>query len=130
MQSMLPVGRTKNQPIVWRCGNPLCSKGTGKRFFDFTTRSEKPKCTRCGAEPPFVAARSLIHMLVSDPSGPIVGGHGVRYKIPCEPTREVMATEGNQEACSGDFRAVNCPGCLALLGEKHLVSGYSLSLHK
>lgn len=130
LTTQLPAGRTKHQPIVWRCGNPECAQGTGAKFFDFTTRSDKPHCPRCGANPPFVSARALIHLLVPDMQGPVQGEHGIRYKILCEPKRDVLATTTNQEACSGDFRAVNCGGCLNLLNNQQLVSGQAMSLNK
>lgn len=129
-QVQLPEGRTKHQPIVWRCANPECARRFGQKHYDFTTKNDHPKCPQCGAEPPYVAARALIHLLVPDERGPIPGEYGVRYKILCEPTRAVMATERNQEACSGDFRVVNCGGCLALLGSTKLVSGQTMAINK
>ena len=119
--------RTKHQPITWRCFNPECA-AVGQRCYDFT--ADSPQCPKCGANPPFVAARALIHMLVKDKSGPIPGDFGVRYKLACEGKRDYLATMTNEEAASGDSRVVNCPGCLSVLGNVAVVNGQSLSIAK
>ena len=54
----------------------------------------------------------LIHLLIRDQRGPIMGSEGVRYRFACDSGRVVLATPTNLEAATGDPSAANCPGCL------------------
>jgi len=65
---------------------------------------------------------------VRDEHGPIVGDFGLRFKLACEGKRDYLATETNEEAATGDYRAVNCESCLKVLGNNTIVVGQSLSV--
>jgi len=75
--------------------------------------ADKPLCPKCGASEPAVIELTPVHFLYGDPMGPIEGRNGLRYKVACQPGREVLATHvGDTYAATGDPRAVTCPSCL------------------
>lgn len=102
--------QTHRQPVVWRCPNPDCLENATDTWFDF--ESDYPTCPKCGLEPPAIQKRVLIHLLVADTKGPIMGSQGLRYHMACHPQRVILATATNGEAASNDPAQVNCPGCL------------------
>lgn len=119
--------QTTQQPVVWRCPNPDCLNSSLDSWFEF--ESEYPTCPKCGLQPPAIQKRVLIHLVVMDTKGPIVGQLGLRYRMACSPRRVVLATHTNGEAATNDLAQVNCPGCL--LSEdfrRGLVTGYSMHL--
>jgi len=110
------VSRTKKQPLAWYCVNPECVK-TGNSEFT----SDIPKCPRCTCEgPPTIQLRTLIHLLVPDPKGPILGAVQ-RWKFACDPKREHLALEDNMEAATDNVHAANCPGCLETANKLSIV---------
>jgi len=70
-----------------------------------------PKCTAVG--PPYVVVLVLIHILIPDPNGKLVGQSQTRYRVACDPNRDYSATFTNKEAATGDPASSNCPGCVA-----------------
>ena len=107
----IPVDRTENQPLDWICQNPDCREKPTDKFFQF--RSDQPRCPKCTLfGPPAVQLVALVHLLVPDPQGPILGQYR-RYHLACDPKREHIATVTNKEAGSDNLGAVNCPGCQA-----------------
>lgn len=108
--------RTLKQPVVWRCPNPECFILSTDRYYEFV--SEYAECPKCGCKEPHVQQRTLIHLLVRDDKGPIVGMYGMRYKLLCDERRAYLATIGNNEGATGDAAAANCAGCLKLLGDR------------
>lgn len=146
--------QTTKQPVVWRCQNPVClptpeeiaeiinSKAginepiktaggliyrPSLRSFDF--ESQYPTCPKCSyTGPPVVNKRSLIHVLLQDRNGPIVGEKGLRWFIACDPKRRTLATTTNGEACTGNSSQANCPGCLKRIGNKLIISGYAAKI--
>lgn len=109
---IIPHDRTTRQPIFAYCRNPDCSDD-GKNEFRFTVEDDLFCCPKCGAnEPPLVGAYTLIHWLVRDQKGPILGSGGLRYFVACDPNRHHLATFTNLEAASGDPSCINCPQCL------------------
>lgn len=102
--------QTTTQPVVWQCPNPDCKDTPLDYYFEF--ESPYPECPKCGLGPPAVQKRVLIHYLVRDSKGPIIGQMGMRYRMACMPRRMQLATGTNGEAATGDPNQVNCPGCL------------------
>ncbi len=121
-------GQTLKQPVVWRCRNPECKEISTARYYEF--EGEYPECPKCKCGPPTVSKRALIHLLIRDNKGPIVGEFGLRWKMACDHKRVTLATEDNGEAASGDSSAINCPTCLSKVGRKCFVNGVALKLTK
>ena len=117
-------GQTIKQPIVWRCQNPDCLESSLDRFFEFT--GDECKCPKCGLGHPAVIKRALIHLLIRDNAGRIVGDRGLRYRLACDTKRAYVATRENGEAGTGDLAAANCPGCLKAIGETFRVNGLAI----
>lgn len=117
--------QTTKQPVVWRCPNPECFESNLSRYYEF--ESEYGECPKCGLKEPYVRKRVLIHVLVRDKGGPIVGNLGLRYRLACDPKRVTLATATNGEAATGDVTTANCPGCLKAIGDKLKQTGQNLS---
>lgn len=112
---VLHPDQTIKQPVVWRCSNPYCIP-VGQMWFDF--ESDYAICPKCTSEGyPNVSKRSLIHLMLRDPKGPIKGVYS-RYRLACDASREQLATPTNGEAATDHFEAANCPGCLMAVGNK------------
>lgn len=121
----IATGQTLKQRVVWRCPNPACVENIGimcpsdplqlnqpgVKYFEFF--GDYPECPKCGMGAPTVQKRALIHLLLRDAKGPIVGDQGFRWKMACDPRRTHLATENNGEAATGDSTCANCPGCLS-----------------
>ncbi len=98
---------------LWRCyqGSP-CATDEHGRWRDF--ESDVPVCPGCGCDGRqpegrgVINARAVLHLLVKDKAGPIIG-RGSRLRILCNPalklSRVVMGT--------GEPSIANCPACLA-----------------
>jgi ribosomal protein S27E len=129
MALIIPNDRTQKQPVACICRNPECLESSDKPHFEFTTDKTPITCPKCGAnQSPMVGLLALVHFLVRDKKGPIVGMGGLRFALACSATRAHLATNTNQEAATGDFASVNCPGCLTAAVEKKLVplNGWAL----
>jgi hypothetical protein len=110
----------RNMPRGY-CLNPECRESSTDSRFEFDVEQDKFHCPKCKSDSPLmVGLLVLIHYLVRDPKGPIVGSQGFRYRFACNPPRVVLATETNKEAASGDLAAVNCPGCLKAVHDQKL----------
>lgn len=110
--------QTTKQPVVWCCANPTCRPVIG--CFEF--ESDYPTCPKCGASgEPQVFKRTLIHLLLADERGPILG-NGRRYRMACDEkrARAYLATLTNGEAAVNLDHAelANCPGCLSAVGKQ------------
>lgn len=104
------LDRTPKQPVRFRCVNPACA--VDGQSFEFTSDQDRcPRCTAVG--PPYVVVLVLIHILIPDPKGKLVGQSQMRYRCACDPTRDYAATFTNKEAATGDPSQSNCPGCVA-----------------
>lgn len=113
----VPFDRTNRQPIRGYCLNPECREKSDDDRFEFDVPHDRFACPKCGSDSPIsVGILALVHFLVRDPNGPIAGVQS-RYRFACDPKRSLLATPTNQEAASGDLRAVNCPGCLQAAAE-------------
>lgn len=105
--------QTSKQPVIMNCPNPECRDPRyPMQLFSFV--SDDPVCPKCGIGTPAVQKRSLIHLIVRDKDGPLVGYMGMRYRILCDPKRELMATARNGEALTPMPQLINCPGCIKL----------------
>lgn len=117
------IDRTKKQPVRFRCVNPACA--VQGEPFEFTSDQDRcPKCTAIG--PPYVVVLVLIHILIPDPHGKLVGESQLRYRVACDSSRDATATFTNKEAATGDPSASNCPGCIAeakRVGYKYQMAG-------
>jgi hypothetical protein len=92
----------------YHCKHPSRRPG---RYHEF--EADKPLCPKCGAGEPAVLQLVGVHFLYGDRMGPIEGRHGLRYRVACEPSREILAAHlADDYAASGDPRAVTCPSCL------------------
>ena len=100
---------TSKQPVVWLCPNPECRDSPGE-MFSFVR--DEAKCPKCSIGPPAVTKQVLIHYIIRKNDGLLLGQHGLRYAMACDYLRQEIATVNNGEAGSGDFTAVNCPGCM------------------
>jgi len=116
--SNLAPDRTKKQPRRFMCVNPRCGDtGQSGTFERFQFNADKDTCPKCkGSGYPYVVLMALVHLLIPDPQGRIMGGDG-RYRMACDPSRHYLATTTNQEAATGDPEAVNCPGCLEVIAK-------------
>jgi len=124
MAIIIPNDRTQKQPVACFCRNPECLEKSTDEHFAFQTDKTPIVCPKCGAcESPMVGMFALVHFLVRDKTGkgPIVGYGGLRYTFACSATRAHLASNTNQEAATGDFNHVNCPGCQKAAVEQKLV---------
>jgi hypothetical protein len=109
----IPFDRTTKQPVRAYCLNPECRESSDDQRYEFDAPHDKFCCPKCGADGPLmVGLLTLIHLLVSDRKGPVVGSEGRRYRLACSATRAHLATTTNNEAATGYVPAVNCPACL------------------
>lgn len=122
--------RTEKQPMVFTCTNPACREFDAQTsiFKKFDFESDLAVCPKCGAGPPIVHRRTLIHLIARNDQGPIVGQGGLRWFMLCDPRRTYLATTTNEEAATGDSTVANCPGCLKVLGNRVVVSGKPLGM--
>lgn len=108
---IIPGERTTKQQPQGFCWNPDCAGEADRYIFD--VHHDRFCCPKCGADSaPLVGILSLMHMLVADVKGQIVGAYGRRYRMACDTTRDYLATLDNGEGATGDQQFVNCPGCL------------------
>lgn len=127
---IIPSDRTNKQPVTCICRNPECLESSDKPHFEFQAEHENIVCPKCGADrSPMVAMLALVHFLHREKNGPIVGMGGLRYRLACEEKRAYLATVTNQEAATGEFAHVNCPGCTKAAIEKKLVplTGFAMN---
>lgn len=83
------------------------------KYREFEADDPAPACPACGAMEPAVQILTDIHLLIVDPQGPIYGQSGLRYRIACEPRRDILAVPlGEHYAATPEIRAVTCPSCL------------------
>jgi hypothetical protein len=108
----VPADRTIKQPVAWICRNPSC-KPHDKPVLEFM--NDYGICPRCKAEPPLTKLLALCHVLYPTADGPIVGMHGQRWAIACDPKRTYTATETNREGATNNTAVANCPGCITWL---------------
>jgi hypothetical protein len=93
----------------FRCYNCKARKPGVYREFE----GDRAKCPHCGAGEPAVLELTPVHFLAGDPKGQIEGKNGLRYRVACDPRRDVLAVASSDTyAASGDPRAVTCPSCL------------------
>lgn len=111
--------QTNLQPVVWLCPNPECSEAFGNLFAFI---SDYPKCPKCSCGPPAITKQVLIHYIAKNKKGKIGAEGGIRYSIACDHSRDYIATTTNGEAGSGDFSAVNCPGCMCSAAYKKQIT--------
>ncbi len=131
MSIIVPSDRTTKQPARGYCLNAAC-RGTSERF-EFETEHSPVVCPKCKADKtPMVGLLVLIHFLYPNPDGELIGDGGLRYSLACDDMRSILATATNQEAASGEFSVVNCPGCMKNAVEKKLakVSGWEFLAEK
>lgn len=118
----IPRDRTIKQPVLGCCYNPECLEDRRKGRFEFQSEHDHFACPKCGADrAPLVYMLVLIHLLVPQKGGKIVGKGGIEYNLACDETRAYLATVTNQEAATGDPTAANCPGCLAAAAKMRIV---------
>jgi hypothetical protein len=126
---LVPTDRTTKQQAVGYCLNPECLDRSDQGRFEFPVEHDRFACPKCGATgSPMVGLLALVHLLVRDPKGGLIGAGGLHYRLACDQTRAYLATVTNQEAATGDVASVNCPGCLANFNSQNLppLSGMSL----
>lgn len=118
----IPEDRTTSQPVRGYCLNVKCRGDEGR--FEFVTEHDRFACPKCGGNTsPQVGLLVLIHFLVPNQQGKIVGSDG-RYSVACDADRAYLATETNLEAATGQLSCVNCPGCLTAVQDA-LASAHS-----
>ena len=98
----------------FRCYNcPDRRPGRGGYFREF--ESDRPSCPHCGAGAQAVAPLVDVHFLLPDAAGPIWGKGGTRWRIGCQPRREILAVSTSDSfSVSHDVQAVTCPSCRGL----------------
>lgn len=107
----VPKDRTNDAPAEGYCRNPAC-RNEDDTEFHFEVVDDKFKCPKCGGyKKPMVGLLVLVHLLIPDDAGPIVGKNG-RYRLGCNEKRDHLATPSNLEAATGDPEVANCPICL------------------
>lgn len=117
----IPEDRTNKQPVRAICRNPECLEHSSDPHFEFTAEHSQIVCPKCAANrSPMVGMLVLIHYLYRDRDGCIDGEGGLTYSLACDTKRAYMATVTNQEAATGEFSAVNCPGCIEAVKKKNL----------
>jgi hypothetical protein len=124
----IPVDRCAHQMPRGYCLNPECLESNTDSRYEFDVDQDKFSCPKCGSDSPvMVGLLVLIHFLVRDQKGPVVG-QGIRYRFACDAKRAHLATNTNLEAASGDIKAVNCPGCLKAAHDQNLtnIQGWQL----
>lgn len=117
-------GQSTKYPVFWLCMNPDCREHERGAF---VFRSDYPECPKCGCGAPTVQKRALVHLLLRNNKGPIVGDLGLRWELACDTKRDYLATIDNGEACTGDSRHVNCQACLKRVGTKVVVKGHAIN---
>ena len=116
MATLVPLDRTSKQPATGYCFNPECREKSTDSRYEFRVSGNSIRCDKCSCDSPLtVGLLVLIHLLILDREGPIVGSQGLRYRFACDPGRSHLATETNLEAATGDPTCANCPGCLKAL---------------
>lgn len=118
---MVPRDRSSKQQPRGYCFNPACREKSEDGRYEFNVTGDKIRCDKCGSDSPvLVGLLVLIHLLILDRDGPILGSGGLRYKFACDHKRSHLATPTNMEAATGDVTAANCPGCLKALRDDDL----------
>ncbi len=108
----IPNDRTTHQRVRGFCRNPECRERSDEEFH-FDVENDHFACPKCGAhKEPMAGLLVLIHLLIRNPAGPIIGSGGLRYALGCDLKRAYLATLTNQEAATDDPDVANCPGCL------------------
>jgi hypothetical protein len=103
----------------YRCYN--CKTRKPGVYHEF--ESDRPRCPKCGAGEPAVLELTDVHFLAADPTGPIEGKNGLRFRVACQPTRDALALHTTDTyAASGDPRAVTCPSCATTPAYRHAAS--------
>ena len=96
----------------FRCYN--CSTSQAKMTFK-EFEADYGICPSCKAAEPAVVELTDVHLLIRDDKGGIEGQFGLRYRVGCEPKREVLAAaEDDRYSATNDVRAVTCPACKLL----------------
>lgn len=122
-KSLVQTGQSIKYPVFWLCRNPECRPDNARAF---SFQSDYPECPKCGAEPPLVQKRALVHLLLRNPKGPILGMKGLRWELACDVDRDWLATGDNGEAATGLSFHVNCQVCLKRIGNKVVVKGLAI----
>jgi hypothetical protein len=126
---IIPGDRSQKQPVRAFCLNVQCLEASDRKRFEFDVEHADVACPKCGAtESPMIGMMTLIHLLVKNPKGPIVGKGGIRYSMGCEAERPYLATLTNDEAATDQPEAANCPGCLKVAQERKLTSAQGLAV--
>lgn len=119
----VPGDRTIKQPVRCYCLNPECRDREcepGKDRYEFAVEHAEVVCPKCGAnQVPIVGVLAIVHFIVRDKRGPLMGHGGLRYRLACEPRRTFIATRTNLEAGTGELSAVTCVRCLAVAKEQN-----------
>lgn len=115
----VPYDRTIKQPVRCFCLNPECIDAGNDRY-EFTIQHADVVCPKCGAnQVPVVGVLAIVHFIMRDRHGALMGHGGLRYRLACEPRRTFIATHTNLEAGSGELSAVSCVRCLAIAKEQN-----------
>ena len=98
----------------YRCHNADCAPvRNGPLGFDFVADAPVcPKCQTDGTDPNFgqlIDKLVDVHLIVPDPTGPIISKNLGRRRIACQPTRSDMG--GDCTAVAADPAAVTCVAC-------------------
>jgi hypothetical protein len=95
----------------YRCHNcPSRFVGGLRCYHEFD--ADEPACDKCGSVTAVFEIES-VHFLIPDPAGPIFSQKG-RYRLACEPRREVLALPGEDYHATAEARAVTCPSCMGV----------------
>lgn len=115
----VPVDRSSKQPARGYCFNPACREKPEDSRYEFDIGpDDKLCCDKCGSDSPLmVGLLVLVHLLILDRDGPILGSGGLRYRFACDKQRSHLATATNMEAATGDPGSANCQGCLEALSD-------------
>lgn len=109
----VPHDRTVKQQSRGYCLNPDCLEDSTDQRFEFDVDHDHFCCPKCGSDSlNMIGLLALIHLLVADSHGPIVGSGGQRFRFACSPTRAHLATVTNNEAATGLLASANCVQCL------------------
>ena len=81
-----PLTPAEKQFLYGRSGFWRCYRCAPHHEF----HSKEQECPRCGAKGEIVVPLVLVHLIYENKAGRIVGEHGIRWSMACEPQRAVL----------------------------------------
>ena len=98
---------------LFRCYNLACQADPHVPLgFEFW--SDTGECPKCYTRPPITIELEIVHLLVRDNNGPILGSSPEfkRWAVACQRSRPYLSTPAERFPATPVVEAVNCPLCL------------------